>query len=72
MTEDQPRSGIWTRSAVCVQTLVISTAWNKINGWCGFGIRFGEQKNVRVMFCTGRCQCPLSRTRRRSLLGVLQ
>ena len=30
-----------------VQTLVILTAWNKINGGCGFGVRFGEQK------CTG-------------------
>ena len=30
-----------------VQTLVILTEWDKINGGCGFGVRFGEQK------CTG-------------------
>ena len=42
-----------------VQTLVIPTAWDKINGGCGFCVRFGEQ-NVRVKFCRGRCQCLLS------------
>ena len=30
-----------------VQTLVISTVWDKIKGGCGFDVRFGKQK------CTG-------------------
>ena len=30
-----------------VQTHMISTVWDKINGGCGFSVHFGEQK------CTG-------------------
>jgi hypothetical protein len=61
----------WTSlgSVLAFLTLVISTAWDKINGGGVVSASALGSKNVRVKFCRGRCQCPLSGARRRPLLG---